>query len=121
MIVSPVQMSKIEKEANIARFLSRLLPVQDKTNYDSLSWDNLVVVDTLLDFASNPGIIEIVDKELKRVKGDYVAGDFSVADVVIYSAIHAVVVSKGLKVKDIPPAVQKWMRTTQNIITSNSS
>jgi len=108
MIVTPVQSTAISNEANIARFLSRLLPAVDSSlNYDVLSWDNLVKVDALLEQANENQVISIVDTALKKSKQGFLTGELTIADLVLYSSV-ASKVFKGQK--DLPANVRKWIK-----------
>ena len=114
MIVTPIQSSLIFGEANVARFLSRLLPnTNTSLNYDCLNWDALVRVDYLLDLSSSEkvNVLSIVEQELqKEKKNTFLTSQATIADLVLYSAVASKVIGGQTKV---PANVKTWFKNVE--------
>jgi len=95
----------------MARFLSRLLPPSDSLNYDCLNWDRLVTVDGILERANSKKLLEVISQELNRSKKQFLVGELTIADLVMYSVVKSKL-NAGLKEKDLPANVAQW---TQNM------
>ena len=110
MMVSPTCQSHIEGEANIARYLSRLL----QPAYDSSDIVTATQIDEIVDMAQQQ-IFQGNNKERSAAlrtlnarlgKGQWLVGSsLSVADTVSWSAVH------GAKLAaDAPANVKKWLK-----------
>lgn len=110
LIITPIESTYIIGEANMARFLSRLLPTTNASlNYDCLNWERLVRVDSLLDVAHEENVVSLVEKELKNTNNNFLTGQPTIADLVIYSSVASkVVASKGEK--NAPASVKNWFK-----------
>jgi len=110
MIITPVQSTYILGKANMARFLSRLLPnTSTSLNYDCLNWENLVRVDSLLEFATEENVVSVVERELKSktIKTFLIGNQPTIADLVLYSSVAAKLV-KGQK--NAATSVRNWFK-----------
>lgn len=114
MIITPVQSTYILGEANLARFLSRLLPNSSTSlNYDCLNWENLVRVDSLLEVCDGDNVISVVEKELKSKnnKTFLIGNNPTIADLVLYSSVAAKLV-KGQK-NSAASNVKNWFKNIE--------
>ncbi len=111
LTISALSHTPIHGEANIARFLSRLLPV----NYEEGSCTTATDIDALLDLASQyaagsgkdrAAILRTVAARLTGNQWLLGGGSFSLADVVMWS-----VISQSGKSLNIPPVITTWLST----------
>ena len=112
----------IQGEANVARYLARLITPR----YDDGPIQHVCAVDDLVDLASN-SILAGSSKEkaaavrtLNSVlgKNEWLApsGEMSVADAVVWSALQQTGASKGA-----PGNVQKWLKACEGHVAYKSA
>ena len=110
MMVDPSKQSPVIGEANIARYLSRLLP----SCYEN---DNIVTateIDTILDMATllqkgnqKEKASVIKNLNVKLGKSSWLVGDsLTLADIVAWSAVH-----QTQEVESLPGNVKKWVKS----------
>jgi len=113
LIVQPSVQAPVTGEANIARYLSRLLPSVYPIHYDTLSWDDIIRVDGALEKAAD-GLKDLNDLEQQLQNNQpFLCGEATVADFVTYSAVVAYL-QKNPKGAEKHPRVTQWLSSCQN-------
>lgn len=107
LMVSPHVQTAIYGEANIARFIGRYLNLYDDTDLKQSA-----LIDNALDMAhqlingsnkESAAIIRTLNSTLG--KNEYLTGYFSLADIVMWSAVH-----QSKQANDAPANVKKWLK-----------
>jgi len=116
LMVDPYSQTPIRGEANVIRFLSRLLSNQSSLNYDSLDWATLVKVDGLLELATEPDPLNLalVERQLTSQQryGPFLLDEVSIADFVLFSALAHQCTSNPNKFNN-SPSILRWLKDCQ--------
>ncbi|CAG7727027.1 unnamed protein product [Allacma fusca] len=114
LIVQPSVQAPVTGEANIARYLSRLLPSVYPIHYDTLSWDDIIRVDGALEKAAS-GVKNLNDLEQQLQNNQpFLCGEATIADFVTFSAVAAYL-QKNRKGTEKHPRVAQWLGSCQNL------
>jgi hypothetical protein len=113
LLVQPSVQAPVTGEANVARYLSRLLPSVYPIHYDTLSWDDIIRVDAALERAAD-GINDLNDLEQQLQNNQpCLLGEATIADFVTFSAV-ASYLKKNPKGAEKFPRVTKWFSACQS-------